>query len=305
VRRPDLGVLGLRDFRLIFAGQTISSIGDMMFPVAVAAKVLESGGSAGDLGLVLAGRSLAMILFVLAGGIWADRLPRTFVMVGADAARLVAVLGLAIVPGDVDIWLLALLTFFVGGGEAFFRPAYGALLPSVVPEDRLGPANALTSVSLRSAMVIGPGIAGALLALPGGVRTAFVIDAFTFGVSMLTLLAVREPPMPVRTGPAEGALAEALAGVRAVRERPWIAAVLAMAAVQIMLAVAPEMVLLPTVAKERFGSTSAYGSIVAIGAVGGVVGALVSARWRPARRGLVAQLALLPWVLILVSLALP
>ncbi len=139
-RRLDASVLGIRDFRLLWTGQAVSAIGDMIFPVAVAVFVLDSGGDVGDVGLVLAARFAALVLFALFGGVWADRLRRTRVMIGADLLRAVAVLGLALVPGTPAVAILAALTFLVGGGEAFFRPAYGAVLPTIVPAERLAVA---------------------------------------------------------------------------------------------------------------------------------------------------------------------
>lgn len=156
--RLDTSVLGIRDFRLLWIGQSVSSIGDMIFPVAVAVFVLDAGGGAGDVGLVLAARFAALVLFSLFGGVWADRLPRTRVMIGADLLRAVAVLGLALVPGTPAVAVLALLTFLVGGGEAFFRPAFGAILPTIVPVERLAVANSLSSTSMNFARVVGPGL---------------------------------------------------------------------------------------------------------------------------------------------------
>ncbi|MFI5100336.1 MAG: MFS transporter, partial [Actinomycetes bacterium] len=87
-------VLGIRDFRLLWVGQAVSTIGDQIFPVAVTIAVLNAGGTATDIGLVLAARWAALVLFAVVGGVWADRLPRTLVMRAADAFRMVAVLGL-------------------------------------------------------------------------------------------------------------------------------------------------------------------------------------------------------------------
>jgi len=125
------------DFRWLFTGQAVSAIGDQLFPVAVAVLVLQGGGGAGDLGLVLAARFGALVLFALLGGVWADRLPRVRVLVSADVLRLLAVLGLALAAASAPpVPVLAALTFLVGAGEAFFRPAYGALLPTVRPPSR-------------------------------------------------------------------------------------------------------------------------------------------------------------------------
>jgi len=298
--RLDASVLGIRDFRLLWTGQAVSAIGDMIFPVAVAVFVLDSGGDVGDVGLVLAARFAALVLFALFGGVWADRLRRTRVMIGADLLRAVAVLGLALVPGTPAVGVLAALTFLVGGGEAFFRPAYGAVLPTIVPAERLAVANSLSATSVNFARVVGPGLGGVLVAVAGP-RPAFLIDAATFGVSLLTLTRLREPAQ--QPAPRRPMLREIGEGLGAVRDRPWIAAILVLAAVQLMLAVAPVTVLLPIIARERLGGDSAYGLLLAVGALGALLGALVAGRWRPRYRGTVGVLALLPLALEPIALA--
>ena len=299
VRRPT--VLGLRDFRLLWIGQTVSAIGDQIFPIAVALKVVHAGGSPGDLGVVLLGRALAMVLFLVVGGVYADRIARTRIMIGADLVRAVAVLGLALSPAKVPVLLLAALTFVVGGGEAFFRPAYGAVLPSVVPADRLPQANAATSVSLKTSLILGPAIAGLLVATIGP-GAALGVDAATFLVSMLTLLRVAEPPLAERAF-TQSPLRDALEGVAAVRARPWVMGVLVMATLHLMLAIAPMIVLEPFIARERLGGDGAYATLIVTFAVGGLLGALASARLKPARPGLVGLLGLLPHVGLFLALA--
>jgi DHA3 family tetracycline resistance protein-like MFS transporter len=301
VARVRSGVLGIRDFRLLWTGQAVSAVGDQIFPIAVALKVVHAGGSPRDLGLVLVGRSLALVLFLLAGGVYADRLPRARIMIGADAVRVVAVLGLALAPAKVPLLVLTALTFVVGGGEAFFRPAYGAVLPSVVPEDRLPQANAMTSVSLKTALILGPALGGFVVAV-AGTGWALGIDAATFLASMATLLRIAEPPRAPRTEQRSG-VREALEGVAAVRARPWIAAVLGMATLHLMVAVAPLIVLEPFIARERFGGDAAFALMVVTFAGGGLIGALVAARWQPRRRGLYGLLGLLPFGALYVALA--
>jgi DHA3 family tetracycline resistance protein-like MFS transporter len=301
VARSRASVLGLRDFRLLWLGQTVSAIGDQIFPVAVALKIINSGGRPGDLGLVLMGRSLGMVLFLAIGGVYADRLPRTRIMVGSDLLRFVAVAGLAATPGDVPLWALVGLTFAVGGGEAFFRPAYGAVVPSVVPKDRLTHANALTSVSLKTSMLLGPAVGAAIVGV-GGAQWALGIDAATFLVSMVTLLRIAEPPLATR-GERQSALREALEGVAAVRARPWVGAILVMATLHLMLAVAPMIVLQPFIAVERLGGKGAYAAIVTVYAAGGLMGALACTRFHPRRPGLWALAGLLPHTPLLLALA--
>src|SRR5882757_2351401 len=91
-------VLGIRDFRLLWLGQAVSTVGDQIFPVAVTIAVLNAGGSATDIGLVLAARWAALVLFAVVGGVWADRLSRTLIMRLADGFRICALVGLALLP---------------------------------------------------------------------------------------------------------------------------------------------------------------------------------------------------------------
>ena len=301
VARLRATVLGLRDFRLLWTGQTISAIGDQIFPIAVALKVVHGGGSEGDLGLVLLGRSVAMVLFLVIGGVYADRVSRTRVMIGADAFRAVAITALLLTPGDVPVWALALLTFAVGGGEAFFRPAFGAIVPAVVPSERLAQANALTSVSLKTSFILGPALGGLLVAVASP-EWALGIDALTFLASIATLLRIAEPPLPVRESHQSG-LRDALDGVAAVRARPWIGAILVMATLQLMLAVAPYIVLLPFIARERLGGDGAYGFLLVLSAAGGLSGALFAAKVTPRHPGTWGVLGLLPYAPLMLVLA--
>ena len=157
----------------------------------------------------------------------------------------------------------------------------------------LASGNALSGAGQHLSAVVGPGLAGLVL-LVSGPQTVFALDAATFGVSLLTLLRVAEPPhLPALRRPL---LAEVAEGVRAVRARPWVAAVLAMATLQLLLAVAPVSVLLPVVLHDSGAPSSTYGLVLAVGAVGGLLGALAAGRWQPASRGRVGLLVLLLWV---------
>lgn len=293
---PALSPWSVPPFRWLFAGQLVSSLGDQVFPVAVAALVVSRGGSASELGLVLAARFAALVLFALLGGVWADRLPRVRLMRAADLLRLVALAGLAVAAtlGEPGVGVLAGLVFVVGAGEAFFRPAYGALLPTVLPAQSLAAGNALSGASLHVAQVAGPGLAGAVL-LVSGPSVLFILDAVTFAVSLLTLLRVAEPSW--QPAPRRRLHREVAEGVAEVHSRPWIAAILAMASLQLLLVVAPVTVLLPLVIRDSGASPSTYGMVLAVGALGGLLGALLAGRWRPRHPGQVGQLVLIAWVL--------
>ncbi len=284
-RRLSSSVLGFRDYRLLWLGQTISIVGDQVFPIAVALAVIRAGGSVGDVGLVMAARLAALVLFVLIGGVWADRISRRAVMIGADAFRAVTIAAIVVFPGQMPLPALALFVFLVGAGEAFFRPAEGAMLPTLLPEDHRQAGNGLMSVSLRTGAVIGPGV-GALVAAAMGTREAFLFTALTFVASMLCLLMLREPTFT--PSGSQSAVRDVREGFAEVWKRRWIAAVLALAAAQLMIVYAPPLVLLPFVASEAFGDQgeAMFGWALSAFAAGGVLGALIAMRWKPAKVGL-------------------
>jgi MFS family permease len=281
--------LRVRDFRWLWSGQAVSAVADQVFPVAVAVLVLDRGGSASDLGLVLAARFVAIVSFALLGGVWADRLPRVKVLVSADLLRLVAVLGLLAAAGTTPpVWLLAGLVFVVGSGEAFFRPAYGALLPTVLPAEHLPKGNALSSSTSQLAQIVGPGLGGLLIAWAGP-QAGFALDAALFATSALVLLKVREPAAAPRTH--QNVLREIRGGIDAVLARPWIAACLGMFTLNMLCVIAPVQVLLPLHVRDQTGETAAYGIVLGIGAIGGLTGAFVGGHWKRGDRGRTAVLA--------------
>lgn len=288
-------VLRRPDFRRLFAGSACSALADQVFPVAVSVLVLDRGGTAGDLGLVLAARFAAIALFGLLGGVWADRLPRVTVLVAADLLRCLAVTGLVLAAAtDPGVLLLAALVFLVGSGEAFFRPAYGALVPTVLPADLLPKGNALSSSTAQLAQVVGPG-AGGLLIAAAGARAGFLLCAGSFLASALLLLRVREPAaLPRRR---ETVLHDIRGGLAAVLARRWMAVCLGMFTFNMLAVLAPVQVLLPVVVRDRTGETASYGLVLAVGAVGGLVGALAAGHWRRPAAGRTAVLGLMLFAL--------
>ncbi len=128
-------VLREREFRLLWLGQSASTIGDRLVFVALALYVTEIG-SPTDVGLVLAAHAVPFVAFLVLGGVWADRLPRHRVMVVTDVVRALmhAVLAALIFTGAVEIWHIVVIEAVFGAAEAFFRPAYTGLVPQTVPE---------------------------------------------------------------------------------------------------------------------------------------------------------------------------
>ncbi len=252
-------VLGVRDFRRLWLAQAFSTIGDQIFPIAATIAVLDAGGSAAQLGLILGARWLAILVFALIGGVWADRLSRRTVMMVADLFRAVVVAVIAVWPGGPPLAVLAAAVFAVGAAEAFFRPAQTALIPSLLPAERLPQANGLVSISSRSAAVVGPGLGGLLVVGLGSTEAAFAVNVVMFMVSMVFLFGVHEPVRQARDGALGSSfMRDVREGLAEVRRHRWVAGTLVAASLLLLLAVAPLTVLLPIIGREEYGTDSVF-----------------------------------------------
>ena len=192
-RWPEsLSVLRERPYRLLFAGQAVSLLGDSMVNVSLAFAVIGLGGSATEIGLVFAARSLALIGCLLAGGVVADRVPRRTVLIGADLVRVASqgALAAALILGEPSAWVLAALSTVTGAATGFFNPASTGFLPSVVSPERLQQANALRGLASSAGRIAGPIVAGVLVATAGA-GWALAVDAATFAVSAAFLARIR------------------------------------------------------------------------------------------------------------------
>ena len=191
-------VLREREFRLLWLGQSASTIGDRLVFVALALYVTEIGTPT-DVGLVLAAHAIPFVACLMLGGVWADRLPRHRVMMATDLIRAAmhALLAALIFTGAVEVWHIVVIEAVFGAAEAFFRPAFTGLVPQTVPEPMLQEANAATSVVQTVAEFAGPALATALV-LGVGAGWAFALDAATFIVSAAFLARMR--PAGARRG---------------------------------------------------------------------------------------------------------
>jgi MFS family permease len=294
-------VLSHRDFRFLWFAQSSSVIGDNIVLVALALFVIQRTGSATDLGLVLAAQSLPLVLFLLVGGVWADRLPRHRVMMATDIVRfaLHAALAVLIFSGAVRIWQVVVIEVLFGSAEAFFRPAANGLLPQTVPEADIQQATAVTTMSNNIAEFAGPALATALV-LGAGAGWAFAVDAGTFLLSAAFLARVRPrhraAPASADVSPAQRSLwAELRDGWQEVRSRAWVWATLASFCVALFCGLAPWFVLGPVVAREQYGHLSVYGLVEAAFGLGTIVGSLIGIGWRPRHPMRLAMLAIMLW----------
>jgi hypothetical protein len=290
-------------FRLVFACGVVSLLGDAVVAVALAFAILELTHSATDIGLVLAVRTVALIVGLLAGGVVADRVSRRDVMVAADGVRFAgqAAVGVLFVTGHAQLWMVALLQVPLGLASGFFNPALSGLLPTVVSPANLQGANALRGIASAVGGIAGPAIAAGLIAVSGP-GEALLVDAGTYAVSAALLLRIRRDS--VARGPRTTALADLRGGWHEVRSRPWVWMVIAASTLTVLLSAA-STVLGPLVADEHFGGASGWALVRGAGAAGGVLGGLIALRVRPRRPLLVGCLALALFALPSIALAGP
>jgi predicted MFS family arabinose efflux permease len=273
-------VLRHREFRLLWTASSASMLGDRIVFVALALYVTEIG-SPSDVGIVLAANAIPLVLFVLIGGIWADRLERHRVMIVTDVVRAIlhGTLALLIFLGPVPIWAIVLIEAGFGTAEAFFNPAATGLLPQTVPEGEVQQASAATSVVSNAAELVGPAIATALV-LGVGAGWAFAVDALTFVISALLLSRLR-PRSRGERAERKSMIEDLRGGWHELRSRQWAWVVIAATSVALLVSLGPFFTLGPTVAEELYGSTGVYGAIAVAMGAGTLIGSLAGLRWRP------------------------
>jgi MFS family permease len=276
-------------FRLLFAGQALSMLGDRITFVALPFAVLAIGGSASDVGLVVAAATIPFALFALLGGVWADRLPRHRLMLASDLVRLAtqAVAAGLLLSGAAEVWHLVVLMAVFGTADAFFAPALTGLLPAVVAPERLQEANALRSLVLSGGLVIGPAIAGVLVALvgPGG---AIAFDAATFAASSVALALLR-PRTIERVDVTEPTLLRGLReGLAEVRARPWVQIFLAVLCMYHVVVLPAIYVLGPVLAERELDGAQTWAIVTAGFGLGAILGDVLVLHWKPSRPLLVA-----------------
>lgn len=283
----------------------MSLIGDGVVPVALAFAVLDLTGSATDLGVVLACRTVALLGSLLAGGVVADRLGRRGVMVAADVVRLAGqgAIGILLVTGHATVAELAVSQALLGAASGFFGPASSGLLPAVAGP-HLREANALRGITTAASNIVGPAIAGALVvaASPGA---ALLIDAASYAASVLLLLRVSQRARGrAAVGPPQRFLGELREGFAEVRSRTWVwSGLVVFSLINLVASAFP--VLGPVVAKQSLGGAGAWAAILAVRAAGGLLGGMALLRRSPRRPLLIGTLACAATAVPTMLLAIP
>lgn len=277
-----------RDFALLWTGMTVSLLGDGIYFVAIAFQVYGLSNAPTALSLVGLSWSIGMLAFVLTGGLTSDRLERRRVMIAADATRAVilAIIGVLSVTDTLELWHLVALVVVYGAADAFFGPAFGAIVPDIVPAPLLVEANALDQfvrpIALR---LIGPAVGGALVAGVGA-GPAFLVDAGTFCFSMVCVAAIgARSRAALATAARRSALTEIREGLEFVRGNTWLWATMVSAAIALLVFYGPVQVLVPFRIKNDLGEGAGeFGLFLAAEGLGSVLASL----WM-ARRGMPAR----------------
>ena len=245
-----------------------------MVAVALAFAVLSVDSSPSSVGIVLAARTLPLVACLLAGGVVADRVSRRAVMVASDLVRVGSqgVTAGLLLTGDASVWNLAALAAVTGAATGFFNPASVGLLPAIVAPEQLQQANGLRATAMSTGEILGPVLAGVLVAAAGA-GWAIAVDAATFAGSAAFLAGMRVIPAPPRAG--TSFWRELHDGWGAFRARTWVWSFVVCAALANVVWGAWST-LGPVVADRNLGGAAVWGTILAAMGVGALVGSIVA-----------------------------
>ena len=286
-----------KGYRLFWFSNTIFVLGASAFPIALAVTVLDAGGTATSLGLILGARILSGVVFAPFAGVWADRLPRKNVMIGADLFRSALVVSMIFFSApEMPHILLGLAVFFMGVGDAFGAAAAGAIIPSLVPDEKLPAANVARNIVTKGASIVGPGIGGASVLLVGA-RLTFIFTAVAFALGTYFLSKIREDINGDKREQ-EPFFVELREGLRTVRDIPWIGAMILMVSLQLMVVLAAEVVLLPVISRREFDSSTPFAMAAVAFSVGSIISALICVKVKVKHEGYVS---IFVWMFIIIA----
>ncbi|HEU5378341.1 MAG TPA: MFS transporter [Ktedonobacteraceae bacterium] len=320
-----VSALRFRSFALLWSGQAISTFGDAVFTMAMIWVVLILTGSATAMGLIVFAQWIPKIVFLLLGGVTADRVSRRALMICSDTGRGCIVLLVAYLSWAhlLQLWHLFLLNILFGIIDSFFVPAYQALEPQLVAAEDLTSVNSLDMLVRQLSSLIGP-IAGAGLIATFGVGSAFAFDGFTFFASVLCVLVLRLPRIPLTQVPQQAALStetggtvlgkgpssilrDAYEGLRYVRGSVWLLASILLASLANVGLMGSMWVALPKLVQNVYGlGIWLIGFISASAAIGSIVAALILGNIPRLRgRGILSYVAIAVSGLALIAFAFP
>lgn len=293
--------LRIRNFRLYMTGLTVSVAGNWMQNVAVGWLVLQLTDSGTVLGVVIAARFAPLLVLGAWGGLVADRHDKRLLLRLTAIVQLVvaAVLGVLTTTHVIDIWSLTALILVAGVVDVIDTPSRQAFMNNIVGRDRIGNAIALNSVLVNGARVVGPGIAGFVIATVG-VGPCFLLNAASFAATWLGLQLMRRDEL-IPTATEVAAKRQIRAGLRYVLSTPDLRTPLLLVAVAGAFAWEFQ-VSIPLFTSDTFhGGASEFGWALSAISIGSIAGGLLAARRRTVTQRSVAVSALLWGIAILAA----
>ncbi|MFD7019526.1 MFS transporter [Streptomyces sp. NPDC059928] len=273
-----LAPLKVAAFRRFVLANLISATGSAMAPLALAYSVIGEGGGAGSLGLVLATNTVPTIVFLLAGGVLADRLSRSRILFLGNllAAAAQGALAATVATGHATTTSIAVCGFVSGTAAALTVPAAQGAVSQIIAAEHLQQANVLLRLPSNAVKVLGPVVGGLVVAFSGP-AWALAWDALTFAVAALLLLGLRlDAPLA-----ANSALGDLRAGWTGFWSRTWLWTYTAAGTVVVAAWLAGYQLLGPIIAAQRYGGARDWGLVQAAFATGLLAGTLVCLRWKP------------------------
>jgi hypothetical protein len=256
---------------------TVSLLGDGIYFVAIAWQVYELSNVPTALSLVGLAWSLPMLVFLLVGGILSDRFDRRLVLIASDIVRGLAIgaVGVLSVTGALELWHVIVLVALEGAGQSLFGPAFGAIVPDIVPQEMLVQANSLNQfMEPLGVRLAGPALGGVAIATLG-TGEAILLNAASFVVSGLAIALMRTRRTVEREGSAS-VRREVAEGFGFVRAHVWLWGTLLSAAIGLLVFIGPYEVLVPYIVKNELGGgADDLGLVFASGGVGAVLAALI------------------------------
>lgn len=293
IGRAELAPLRNRQFRFFISARFSSLLGNAIAPIALAFAVLDLTGSPSALGLVLAARTVPMVLFILFGGVVGDRFRRDRVLIVSHALAFItqAIAAFLLLSGLAEVWQLVAIEALNGTAAAFTFPAMMGMVPQIVPRAQLQRANALNGL-VRNFTVMGGGALAGLIVAFAGPGWGIAVDAATYGIAAVLISRIRLTSEPSSS---EGGTTwrDLRDGWSEFVSRRWVW-VIVVAFGLINAAVACGLHTLgPVVADETFGRVG-WGILQSAYGVGLAGGALLMLRWQPQRPMVAGMLAVIP-----------
>jgi MFS family permease len=306
-----LRALKNRPFALLWSGQTISLLGDRIYQVALAWWVLEKTGSAVAMGTVFIFSTIPMLVFLLIGGVLVDRFPRLWLMLISDLARGLVICTVAVLAYSdrLAIWHVYLFSLIFGFVDAFFQPAFRAIVPEITPIGDLTSANSLTSLSHELAGIAGPAAGAAIVAL-GGTPLAFALDGCSFLASAACVLPIlRLAASPKSEEASHSIVGDLREGLATVITSPWLWVTILVAGISNIAYAGPMEVSLPFLIKDyRHAEVGVLGLFYSASAVGSVLATIWLGRLPKLRRRgwlLYGSWALIGIMVVMIGLPIP